>query len=119
MNSTIKSLRAGWVDILFGLWVIASPFVLGFANNLAVRWNNVAVGVAVVLLIFVAGKGRRLVRGLMVLLGAWLILSPFVLGFTRTIISWNNLVMGLLIIIGTIMVEAMRPTQLPAMPPHQ
>lgn len=50
------------------------------------------------------------------LLGAWLFISPFAFGFSKTIISWNNLVMGLRIIIGAVLTEAMRPTNAPAVP---
>jgi hypothetical protein len=104
----VKSLGADWVNVLFGAWVIASPFVLGFAGNLPIRWDNVAVGGTVVLLAFAAGR-MSAVRGLMVLLGGWLLTSPFYFGYTMAIVSWNNIVMGILIIIGTVLAESMRP----------
>src|SRR5579871_1840311 len=106
----VKSVGADWVNVLFGAWVVASPFALGFADNLPVRWDNVAVGAAVVLLAFAAPK-RPLARGLMVLLGGWLLVSPFYFGYSKPIVSWNNVVMGILIIIGTVLAESMRPTE--------
>ncbi len=107
-RSIVKCTRADWANILIGLWVIVSPFALDFARNSGLRWDNIAVGVAVVLLTFAAGK-VPLVRGAIVLLGGWLLISPLILGFSSTIVSWNNLVMGLLIVIGTILAESMPP----------
>jgi hypothetical protein len=104
----VKSMGADWVNVLFGAWVIAAPFVWGFADDLPLRWDNIAVGVAVVLLAFAAGR-MPLVRGLMVLLGGWLLISPFYFGYSKPIVSWNNVIMGLLIIFGTVLAESMRP----------
>jgi hypothetical protein len=103
-----------WVNVLFGAWVAASPFALGFAGNLAVRWNNLAVGIAVVILTLANTRGFGLLRGVVVLLGAWLFMSPFVFGFSKALVSWNDLIMGLLILIGAVFLEAMRPTNAPA-----
>lgn len=108
----VKSVGADWVNVLFGAWVIVSPFALGFAGNLPVRWDNVAVGAAVVFLALAGARMRAvrgLVRGLMVLLGGWLLVSPFYFGNSKPIISWNNVVMGILIIIGTVLAESERP----------
>lgn len=113
-GSTNRPWGAIWINILFGIWVAASPFRLGFARNHPICWNNVAVGVAVIILNLANKRGFGLIRALLVLLGAWLFISPFVLGVSKTIISWNNLVMGLLIIIGSVLTEAMRPTNAPA-----
>ncbi len=39
-----------WTGIIFGVWLIASPWILGFsALNLAF-WNSVIIGVGVLLL---------------------------------------------------------------------
>ena len=113
-ESISRPWAAIWINVLFGAWVVASPFALGFAANRAVTWNNVAVGIAVITLNLANTKGFGLIRALLVLLGAWLFMSPFVFGFSKTVISWNNLVMGLLIIIGAVFTEAMRPTNAPA-----
>src|SRR5215472_16785638 len=104
----VKSVGADWANVLFGAWVVVSPFALGFTDNLPIRWDNIAVGQAVVLLAFAAGRIRG-VRGLMVLLGGWLLVSPFYFGYSKPIITWNNFIMGILIIAGTVLSESMRP----------
>lgn len=113
----VKCAPADWANILIGAWVIVSPFALGFAQNSPVRWDNIAVGIAVVVLTFAAAR-VPLIRGVIVLLGGWLLISPLILGYSSTIVSWNNLVMGMLIIIGTILAESMRPIDLSAVPPR-
>lgn len=39
-----------WWNLVFGLWLIASPFVLGFAHVIAAMWHNVIAGIVVALL---------------------------------------------------------------------
>src|SRR5215475_12214253 len=104
----VKSLRADWINVLFGAWVAVSPFVLGFARDRELRWDNIAVGLAVILLSFASEK-LWMARGLKVLLGGWLLVSTFYFGFSKAIVTWNNFVMGILIIVGTILAESMRP----------
>lgn len=43
------SRRAKWADMILGIWMIASPWVLGFDQNLAARYGALAVGVLVFL----------------------------------------------------------------------
>ena len=38
-------------------------------------------------------------RWIMVMLGVWLILSPFVLGFTTDQAVWNNIIVGFLVMV--------------------
>jgi hypothetical protein len=39
-----------WVNLVLGLWVLVSPWVLGFAAQTTPRWVNVIVGVIVAVL---------------------------------------------------------------------
>ncbi len=39
-----------WVNLILGIWVIASPFVLGFASVTMVMWAHVVIGLAVAVL---------------------------------------------------------------------
>jgi hypothetical protein len=34
-----------WVNLVLGLWLIAAPWVLGFAANVNAMWTHVVVGV--------------------------------------------------------------------------
>jgi hypothetical protein len=39
-----------WVDVALGAWLLASPWLLGFAAMTALTWNAVIMGLIVVLL---------------------------------------------------------------------
>ena len=71
------------VNALLGLWIVSSPWVLGFQADLAVTSNAVLVGLALI----AAAMGAMLVpraweewtEGV---IGLWLMASPWVLGFS-------------------------------------
>ncbi|MDG2571290.1 SPW repeat protein [Vibrio parahaemolyticus] len=49
-----------WVNAALGLWAIAAPWVLSFADNIAAMWTHVLVGLAVAV---VAALGLWLIPG--------------------------------------------------------
>lgn len=73
-----------YVDLLLGVWIAASPWVLGFAESYPIAaWNAVAAGGAIVVLAAVDLEFlSRIEEWAMVALGAWSIASPWVLGLT-------------------------------------
>jgi hypothetical protein len=91
-----------WLNILLGIWVIISPFVLGFSQWPKAMWNNVATGCAVAILAIVR-TGMRQQLGWSwanVILGIWLIISPFALVFmSGSTALWNNVILGIIITI--------------------
>ena len=102
MNAAVTNRQASTgaevVNILLGVWVALSPFMLGFSQNPAAMWNNLSVGVALVLVALVGGWGNEAFQGLDVLLGAWLFESPFILGFSTAAFLVNNLCMAFAVI---------------------
>lgn len=74
-----------WQDVvnaLLGVWVVLSPWALGFQDTRTAMVNAVVVGVALV----AAALGAMLVpraweEWTECALGAWLVISPWVLGF--------------------------------------
>ncbi len=80
------------LNIILGIWLIISPFILGFAGNSPAQWNNIVVGILVAL---VALSGLSWINAL---LGIWLIISPFALGFSMNSAAlWNNVIIGVLV----------------------
>src|SRR5579859_3033576 len=102
MTALIENRRtpstADWAIVLFGLWVVGSPFVLGFSGNVEALWNNIAVGAAIILLALANGRGGELVAGGIVVLGGWLFLSAFCLDYTNAAFLRNNVVMAFVVI---------------------
>jgi len=87
---------SGWVNIVLGIWVIISPFLLAFHSSKAV-WNNVITGAVVGILALIRwGMRQPGWSWLNLILGAWLVISPFVL-FLSGAAMWNNVILGIII----------------------
>ncbi len=93
-----------WQDVLsmlLGFWLLLSPVILGFYTlemGVAV-WHSFILGL-VVAAVSIAALTRFYIweEWVNVVLGLWLIASPFVLGFTGvTEAMWNHIIVGLLI----------------------
>jgi SPW repeat len=89
------------LNLLIGIWLILSPFVLAaFAHLQNARSNNVIVGILVAV-IGLVGAARMAHSGwswFNVLLGIWLIASPFVLGFSGVAVAmWHNIIAGVVV----------------------
>lgn len=85
-----------WVNILLGIWVIVSPFMLASHSSKAI-WNNVIAGALVGILSIIRWSIHQ--RGwswLNLILGIWLVISPFVL-FLSGAAMWNNVILGIII----------------------
>ncbi|AEV16664.1 MAG: SPW repeat protein [Thermus sp.] len=88
-----------WVNLVLGVWLILSPWLLGFSGTAAAMWNAVILGVAVGLMALLHLRGGPMwEEWLNVLLGVWLILSPWLLGFSGlTNATWNAILVGILV----------------------
>src|ERR1051326_1292978 len=91
---------ADWVNLLLGVWLVISPFVLSFNQDSAL-WNNIFVGAAVIVFAWLSAKRRGAVPGVLMTLAALLFLSPFVLGFWRDSFLANNVGLAFLVITST------------------
>jgi hypothetical protein len=85
-----------WINILLSIWVIVSPFVLAFHSSKAI-WSNVIAGALVGILALIRwGVHQPGWSWLTLILGMWLVISPFVL-FLSAAAMWNNVILGILI----------------------
>lgn len=96
-----------WVNfILFltGLWLIVSPFVLGYSTLEIARNNDVYVGLVVGFLSLVAlfwrGVRSSSLLWLLGIAGLWEISSPFVLVYSNNSPALFNDVVGGMIVVG-------------------
>lgn len=93
-----------WQDplaLILGLWMVASPWVLAYQAEANAMWNAVILGVLIALVALVA-----LVRVMAwqewanVALGAWLVISPWVIGFTGIAAAlWNAVIVGAIVVV--------------------
>ena len=97
----VSNTGASGINILIGIWLIISTFVLVAFSNLAyARWNNVIVGILVAIfgLVRVSTRAPASWSWSNVVLGIWLILSPFVLGFSHVAVAmWHNVIAGVVV----------------------
>jgi hypothetical protein len=101
-------LGTAWLVLLVGAWLVISPFALGFAHYTAGIANNIAVGLALILLTL--GSTRNgLLRAAMVLMGAWMWASAFILGVPREKYMWNNLILAFVVILSAVASETPYP----------
>lgn len=110
-----RTAGANWVNVILGIWIVISPFVLGFSNRTAMMWNDVATGAAIIVLALARSAGRAALP-LNVLLGLWLIVSPFILGASRPVAVRNNIVLGIIVAIVALMSTHRAPQPAPRLP---
>ena len=110
-TSTSPPVGNDWASVLLAVWVVISPFVLGFSANPAARWNNVAVGLALILVALLSAAVDWGFAGLNVALGAWLFASPFVLNFSRDAFLCNNVLLAFAVIAAAALAEGFHPAR--------
>ena len=89
------------LNVVAGVWLILSPFVLGYSTDAAAR--NVDIVVGVVVAVLAAGRAfghtGAWAAWTNVVLGAWVLVEPYMLRFgNHGITSTNHMVTGLIIV---------------------
>ena len=97
-----QAMTASGLDVLAGVWLLISPFVLAFGNATA-QANDVILGIIIGVLalyrFFNPSHGVG-VSWLNLVLGVWVLISPWALGFSAYHVAMtNNVVMGIIVII--------------------
>jgi hypothetical protein len=98
-RNEVPAVWASWITMAMGVWLIISPWVIGFADRPVALWNTLILGILVLLAATytrrTASAGPSLWN---VVLGVWLILSPLFLGYSDTgIVVINNAVPGIVV----------------------
>jgi hypothetical protein len=88
-----------WVTLVAGIWLLVSPMVFNYAGAGPATWNAVVLGIAVIILSIIELSAPRVWEELlMVALGVWLLLSPWLLVFgSNTAAAWNAVVAGIVV----------------------
>src|SRR6267142_569893 len=93
--------NAAWGNVLLGIWLVMSPFILKFSNLQTAMWNDIIVGLAIGLVVLLRRMGiykQAALSWLNLLFGIWLIISPFAFGFSNALRPlWNNVIIALLV----------------------
>lgn len=86
------------LNILFGAWLVVSPYMLGYTSSQA-KWQQVGAGVIVLLVAGLRFMAPRLqwASWINALVGAWLIIAPFSATYQSNVAFWNQVILGILI----------------------
>ncbi len=90
-----------WVGIGLGVWLIASPWALGFSDQAAPTMNALIMGSILVLDELLEVVVHEMAEEWLDLVaGLWLMVSPLVLGFaSQTAASANTVAVGVLTVL--------------------
>jgi len=109
----------GVIDYLWGLALLATPWLFGFADVTAAKWLAVIFGLGAILYSAVTDYELGLVRilpmvlhlGLDGLAGAFLAASPWLFGFADRVF-WPHLAFGLFSVVASLITrtDVMQPT---------
>ena len=91
---------ASGVNLVLGLWLIASPFIFQHGSS---GWNSIIVGAVIAILAWIRVANPNQATWLSwinVILGIWIFISPWVYGYSANAGAlWNNLIVGAIIFI--------------------
>lgn len=96
---------------LSGLWLAVSPYVMDFSWHTTAWWNALVIGIALVVLAAIRFVDRARFEGLRwtaLVLGAWLVASPFVTEYVEIAAAmWNAIAIGALVIVASMFAVGM------------
>jgi hypothetical protein len=88
-----------WQDganLILGAWLFASPWVLGYLDSPA-AWNAYSMGAGIVVFALIASYMPKAWEEISnMLIGVWLVMSPFVLAPLRTDVALHTVLVGIL-----------------------
>ena len=89
-----------WLNLLLGIWICTSPWALNFSDNAAATRTAVAVGFLIIVSqVFTIWALRFLEEWINVLLGAWLMVSAWLLEISVPIAKADFMISGLTVIL--------------------
>jgi hypothetical protein len=102
MTTFKEKLTTQWMDagnLVLGIWLAVSPWALGYAAEATPAWNAHIVGVIIAVAAFAAlAAFQKWEEWVNTALAAWLIVSPFILGFSALSYAlWNQIIVGVLV----------------------
>jgi SPW repeat-containing protein len=95
--------RISWINLLLGVWLVVSPYVLGSMTTGATVGNDIVLGILLIASSWwiLAARTEALgVSWFQMLCGIWLVIAPFVLSYRAvTHALANDVVVGAIVFI--------------------
>ena len=104
MSNFWKTVTERWqdsVNVVLGVWLILSPWILQIAGNSTALWNALLIGVVIAAAALGALVSyHKWEEWADMAFGLWLVVSPWILGFAATLAAatWNFVLVGVLTI---------------------
>ncbi len=101
------------VNLVLGLWLVVSPWVLAFSQNGAAMWNAVIVGaIFVVLSLLALSDAKPWEEWSELVVALWLLVSPWVLGYSAVgAAMWNAVIVAVIVGVLAYTAASQQPTQ--------
>ena len=99
-SATTQKRWQDWVSLVLGIWLFVSPWLLGFHSSIPRdSWNFFIVGLAFIVFAGFALNMRTLWEEWVNLaLGVWMIISPWLLGYSANAVARDDaVVVGLIV----------------------
>ena len=94
---------ASGLNVIAGIWLIISPWVLGFSGLNTPRDNAVILGIVVGILALIRAFGAfeaEWLSWINAILGIWLFISGWVLGYSTNLTPfWDTLILGVIVFV--------------------
>ena len=102
-----------WVNLVLGLWLVVSPWILAFSHNGAALWNALIVGaIFVVLSLLALSDAKPWEEWSELAVALWLLVSPWVLGYSAlSAAMWNAVVVAVIVGVLAYSAASRQPTQ--------
>ena len=102
MSALAKRWR-DWTTLVIGSYLIFTPWFFGTSGDEPRSANAWVIGVWIVTMALWAlvEAGPRAGELTRVFIGAWLLVSPFALGFAGSVMAWNAWIAGVLVVVLT------------------
>ena len=100
-NSLIEGKTAqDWINLVLAVCLFVSPWAIGFVTEATPAWNAWIVGIVLgALAIATLSVFAEWEEWVNVVLGLWLVVSPWLLGFAANVNAmWAHVVMGVLVV---------------------
>ena len=92
-----------WVSLVLGVLLFISPWVFSTSTNGSSSgnaWIVGVIGVVLALLALASISSAAIAEGISIVLGVWLFISPWVLGFTAIgSAAWTAWIIGVLFVV--------------------
>ncbi len=88
-----------WLGVVVGVWLCASPWVLGISENMTVAQNAFLMGALLIVVeTVILFAFRAWEEWINVAIGVWLVVSPWVLGITERAALANFVIVGAIVL---------------------